>query len=162
MSVSSSFHELFLLGADALVAAGTEYDETHQAAGFSQSQWNTLTQKERWSPADADQVKALISHAVSCHMKAAGLPPTPLPAPFVAATIVKFVAPCNRFTAAYNAPESFDPMAASGLVGEPVDIIATRNQIYSLVQIISSEDYNILTNVKVDEVVERALQERGL
>ena len=47
-------------------------------------------------------------------MTLAGMPAAPLPAHYVAAVVVKLVAPCNRLVAAQRTPEAYDAMSASG------------------------------------------------
>lgn len=152
--IGNSFQQLFLLGANQLVAAGTDYNEEHQAAGFTSEEWEVLNTKACWTKTEQQKIPSIIASAVSITLRIAGLPPVPLPGAFVAATICKYVAPCNRLVAAASAPESFDAMSASGIVGEPLEIITTKNQMYALVVYFSSAEYGALENVAMGSAVD--------
>ncbi len=152
--LGNTFQTLFLLGANQLVSAGTEYGPEQQAAGFTEEEWEILTQVECWTKAQQMKIPSVLSAAVSITLRVAGLPPVPLPGAFVAATICKLVAPCNRLVAAANSPESFDAMSASGMVGEPVEIITTKQQMYALVTYFSSAEFGGLENVALQAASE--------
>lgn len=152
--IGNTFQQLFLLGANQLVAAGTAYGPDQQAAGFTQEEWETLTQEECWTKAQQMKIASIIGGAVSITLRVAGLPAVPLPGAFVAATICKLCAPCNRLVAASSAPESFDALSASGITGEPVEIITTKSQMYALVVYFSSAEFGALENVALNAAVQ--------
>lgn len=148
--LGNTFQSLFLLGANQLVASGEEFGADQQAAGFTQEEWETLVQRECWTKAQQMKIASIVGAAVSITLRVAGLPPVPLPGAFVAATICKLVAPCNRLVAAASAPESFDVLSMSGMVGEPVQIITTKEQMYALVTYFSSAEFGGLENVALE------------
>lgn len=158
--IGNTFQQLFLLGANQLVASGTAYGPDQQAAGFTQEEWELLTQPECWTNAQQMKVPSIISAAVSITLRVAGLPPVPLPGAFVAATICKLVAPCNRLIAAASSPESFDALSASGITGEPVEIITTKSQMYALVVYFSSAQFGALDNVALSAAAEQIVLEQ--
>lgn len=158
--LGNTFQQLFLLGANQLVASGTGYGPDQQAAGFTQEEWEILTQVECWTKAQQMKIASIISAAVSITLRVAGLPPVPLPGAFVAATICKLVAPCNRLVAAASSPESFDALSASGITGEPVEIITTKQQMYSLVTYFSSAEFGALENVALEAAVQELVLEQ--
>ena len=128
---------IFARGARTLVVAGREYGPIQSGAGFSKVNWDTLVQKEPWHPHQARGCTTLITEAVSISLTIAGLPATPLPGHFVAATIATLVSPANRVMAALKAPRTFDAQSASGLTG-PVEILDTPpEQMISLVLALS-------------------------
>lgn len=152
--IGNTFQQLFLLGANQLVASGTEYGPDQQAAGFTQEEWELLTQPECWSKAQQMKIPSVLSAAVSITLRIGGLPAVPLPGAFVAATICKLVSPCNRFLAAASSPESFDALSASGITGEPVQIITTKEQMYALVTYFSSAEFGALENIALEAAVQ--------
>ena len=136
---------MMAIGAMQLVTLGKEHTAQHAAAGFSAEEWNLLTQETPWSQEQRRQVRSVLAEAVNVTLELAGLPSEPLPGQYVAAVIVKVVAPCNRLVAAYRAPETYDAVSASGLVG-PTDIVEmTASQMVSLVTAYSS---GVLTDIK--------------
>lgn len=145
--IGNTFQQLFLLGANQLVAAGTEFAAEHQAAGFTQEEWDVLTSPICWTQPEQMKIQSIISNAISITLRTAGLPASPLPAPYLAATICKYVAPCNRLVAAASCPESFDAMSASGITSEPVEIITSKSQMLALVVYFSSAEFGALENV---------------
>lgn len=155
--IGNTFQQLFLLGANQLVASGTAYGPDQQAAGFTQEEWELLTQPECWTKAQQMKVPSVLAAAVSITLRVAGLPAIPLPGAFVAATICKMCAPCNRIVAAASSPESFDVMSASGITGDPVEIITTKRQMYSLVTYFSSAEYGALENVVLEAAAEQVI-----
>ena len=50
-------------------------------------------------------------------MTIAGMPAIPMPGQYAAALIAEVVAPCNRFLACTKAPDTFDAVDASGILG---------------------------------------------
>lgn len=160
MGIANTFQSLFLLGANLLVSISKEYGPEQQAAGFTQEDWDTLTQEECWTKAQQMKLPSIISSAVSITLRIAGLPAIPLPGAFVAATICKYVAPCNRLVAAASAPESYDALSSSGINQEPLEIITTKQQMYSLVIYFSSAEFGALENAKIDAAVEQAVLEQ--
>lgn len=160
MPIGNTFQSLFLLGANALVATGTVYGPDQQAAGFTEEEWDTLTSTTCWTKSEIMKIPSILSAAVSITLRIGGLPAVPLPGAFVAATICKLVAPCNRLLAAANAPESFDAMSASGITGDPVEIITTKQQMYSLVTYFSSAQFGALENITLSAAVQEVILEQ--
>lgn len=155
--IGNTYQQLFLTGANELVAAGTVYSPVHQAAGFTQEEWELLNSEECWTKAEQQKIPSILSSAVSITLRTAGLPPVPLPGAFVAATICKYCAPCNRLVAAASAPESFDALSASGIATEALEIITTKSQMYALVVYFSSSEFGALENVVISEEVQQII-----
>ena len=118
---------MFDLGALALGSLGKEHTARHAAVGFSAEEWELLTTEELWSSDQRRRVRSILAECVNATLSIAGLPPTPLPAQYVAAVICAVVSPCNRLVAAMRAPETYDAVAASGLSG-PVEIEPSRQE----------------------------------
>ena len=148
--IGNTYQQLFLLGANQLATTPTEYGTEQQAAGFTQDEWNLLTTDTCWTKAEQMKIPSILASAVSITLRIASLPAVPLPGAFVAATICKLVAPCNRILAAASAPESFDAMSAVGLTGESVAVMTTKEQMYALVVYFSSSEFGALENVAID------------
>lgn len=131
--------DIFKIGAKGLVIPTMEYSSVHQMHGLSQEDWDLLTQAEPWTITHRQKARSLIAECVNISLTIAGLPAQPLPAQYVAAVISYVVSPANRLVAAMRAPETFDGVAASGLLGgqevEPV----TSEQMVSLVIAYSSK-----------------------
>lgn len=154
IDMKSVYQQLFLNGANNLASFTQEYTEQVQAAGFSQEEWDLLTEKKCWTPQQRQQISGVIAAAVSITLTIAGLPATRMPGAFVAAIICKLVEPCNRPVAAMHAPASFDALSAVGLTRE-VEIIQTPpEQMMALVLHFSSREFQKLINVTVDEFIE--------
>lgn len=149
------YDEMFLIGCDEMACTPREYSPVHQAAGFTQEEWNLLVSADAWTSAERAKVPSLLNSAVSICLRVAGLPPAPLPGAYVAAVIAKLVSPCNRLVAAFNAPESFDLMAAAGITSTSVVQPTKREQMIALVGVFSSGDFASLRNFKVDREIER-------
>lgn len=149
----NSFQNLFLLGANVLASiARSAYGPVQNAAGFSKDEWDLLTSESCWTRAEQRKMPSIISSAVSITLQTAGLPATSLPGAFVAATICKLCAPCNRMVAAASAPESFDVISASGIMSESVIKITSKEQMLALVVYFSSAQFGALEQFSVDEV----------
>lgn len=116
---------MMLTGANALASLGVEHSSKHVAVGFSKAEWDLLTQADLWTPSDRRKVRSILAEAVNASLTIAGLPAVPLPAQYVAAVIATIVAVPNRLSAAMRAPEAYDAVAASGLVG-PVEVEPVR------------------------------------
>lgn len=151
--IGNTFQTMFLLGANELATAPVEYGIEQQAAGFSETEWNLLTSETCWTQADQMKIASIIASAISITLKTGGLPAVPLPGAFCAAVICKLVKPCNRLLAAASCPESYDVMSASGLTGDSMQIITTKEQMTSLVVYFSSAEYGALENVAIDDLV---------
>lgn len=152
--IAKTYQQLFLNGANELASTDKAYGPVQQAAGFTREQWELLTDLTNWTLAQQRQIAGLLSEAVSICMRLAGLPPTPLPGAFVAAVIVKLVAPCNRLIGAVSAPASFDCMSALGLMQNVEIVTTTKEQMMALVVYFSAHDTDALTSVKVDAAAE--------
>lgn len=124
-------HKSFRLGAERL--ASGQYGTLHREFGISETDWRLLTQEENWTHEQARATRAIIASVVEVCMTVCGMPAVPLPAQYVAAVIAIVVAPNNRLIAATKAPDTFDAVAASGLM-ETVEIRpASREQMIALV-----------------------------
>lgn len=110
-----SVHRAFRIGAEALAAAN-EYQELHRSYGLLQADWDLLTQERHWLPEEARRIRSILANVVEVSMTIAGMPAVPLPGQYVAAVIAIVVAPANRLVAATRVPDTFDAVAASGLM----------------------------------------------
>lgn len=134
-------------GALTIARWGLKYSSAHAAAGFPEAHWNLLVQSEPWSPAERRQVRTILAEAINLTLEIAGMPSEPLPGQYAAAVIAVLVAPCNRIVAAHRAPNTYDAISASGLLGEVEVKEMTATQMVSLVMVYSSghfpeADYN--------------------
>lgn len=148
-----------MVGAFQIAELGTEHSARHAAVGFSAEEWDLLTQKEMWTQEQRRMVRAPLAEAVSISLTLAGLPSEPLPGQYVAAVIAKLVAPANRLVAAFRAPETFDAVSASGLIGEGEVKAMTPQQMVSLVMYYSSGQYDDLQPDASRELREEALRQ---
>lgn len=153
-----NYNDLFLLGANELVAMTKVYGPDQIAAGFTEEEWSLLTQEDCWTISQQRKIKSVLASACSITLAIAGLPPAPLPGAYVAAVICKLCAPCNRLVAANQAPESFDARSALGLVGESIEVITSQAQMYALVVHFSSAEFAALSSFPVSEVVNAAVE----
>lgn len=110
-------HRAFRQGAEKIAANERRYTTLHKAHGILEADWDLLTQNEYWSPDQARQIRTILASVVEVSLTIAGLPAIPLPGQYVAAVISEVVAPCNRILAATKAPDTFDAIEASGLLG---------------------------------------------
>lgn len=150
----NTFMQLFMLGANELATHTAEYGPEQKSAGFTKEEWDLITQDECWSKSQQLKIESVISSAVSITLRTAGLPPTPLPGAYIAATICKLVAPCNRLIAAASAPESFDVLSATGLLEESRHVITSREQMFALVVYFSASEFGALESFAVDTIAE--------
>lgn len=125
--------KMFQVGAMALADMGRTHTAAHAAAGFSVEEWEVLTSAEVWSAEQRRRVRSILGEAVSVSLAMAGLPSEPLPGQYVAAVICAVVHPSNRLVAALRAPETYDAVSASGLMGETKIVPMTPEQMVSLV-----------------------------
>lgn len=151
----NTFMQLFMLGANELATFTADYGPEQQAAGFTLEEWDLVTQDECWTKSQQLKVSGVISAAVSIALRTAGLPPTPLPGAYVAATICKLIAPCNRLIAAASAPESFDVLSATGLLEESRIVITSKEQMFALVIYFSAHEFGALESFAVDTIAEQ-------
>lgn len=112
-----NIHVAFRHGAQILAKDERKYTSLHKGHGIEQSHWDLLTQEEYWSPDQARQMRSILASVVEVAMTIAGMPAIPLPGQYVAALIAEVVAPANRLVACTKAPDTFDAVAASGLIG---------------------------------------------
>lgn len=110
-------HNSFRVGALKLAEADKKYTDLHKAHGIEETNWMLLTQEEYWQPNEARAIRSILANVVEVSMNIAGLPPLPMPGQYVAAVIATIVAPCNRMIACVKAPDTFDAVDASGLLG---------------------------------------------
>ena len=151
----NTYQSLFLLGANQLASLDDVYGPEQQAAGFTNEEWNLLTDSKCWTKEQQLKMPSILSAAVSITLRTAGLPPAPLPGAFVAAVICKLVKPCNRLVAAASAPESFDALSAVGLTHETQVKTTTREQMYALVTYFSSAEFAALEQFSVDALIQQ-------
>lgn len=126
-------HSAFKYGARQLAKNNRQYGELHKGHGIEQHHWELLTQDEYWTQDQARQIRAILANAIEVSMTIAGMPAIPLPGQYVAAFIVEVVAPCNRYLAAIKAPDTFDAVDASGILGTHEVKTMPREQIMALV-----------------------------
>lgn len=138
----------------------TEYGVRQAEVGFTQSDWNLLTQDELWTPDQVRRVSDVITEACSISLSVAGIPAAALPCHYVASVICRLVAPCNRFAAAHKAPRSFDPIKASGIEGPSEDADVTVQQMIALVMFYSSQDAGRIQphGLEVDPLLSEAVE----
>jgi len=108
-------HRAFRMGAEAL-AVGQSYNELHRSHGLLEPDWELLTQDQHWTPEQARQVRSILASVIEVSLTIAGMPPIPLPGQYAAAVIAIIVSPANRLVAAMKVPDTFDAVAASGLM----------------------------------------------
>lgn len=150
----NTYMQLFLLGANELATHTADYGPEQQSAGFSNEEWNLLTSETCWSKSEQMKISSVLASAVSITLRTAGLPPTPLPGAYIAATICKLIAPCNRLVAAASAPESFDVLSATGFTEESRHVITSKEQMFALVIYFSSNEFGALESFAIDSLVE--------
>lgn len=83
-----------------------------QEMGMNLHEYEILTQSDPWLPAEVNQMRGVLSHAINVSLTFANLPARALPAQYVAAVIAYIVKPVNWLTAATIAPETFDATGA--------------------------------------------------
>lgn len=109
-------HKAFQVGAQKLAANQCEFTTLHKTHGIEEHQWKLLTSKEYWSPDETRQMRSIIASVCEISMTIAGMPAIPLPGQYVAALIAEVVSPVNRLLACTKVPDTFDALAASGLM----------------------------------------------
>lgn len=157
-----NYAQTFLMGARQLVTDSFEFSDDHQAAGFSRQQWNLLTSNKHWTRAERREVKNLLETACSISQEIAGIPPSTMPGEYVAAVICLFVHPCNRILASRRAPEAFDTLSASGLIGRPEEKPVLPSQMTALVLMFTAFGLDDLDRFPVDGQIERFVQEENM
>lgn len=155
--MNMQYNDLFLLGANELAAMSKQYGPDQVAAGFTQEEWELLTQDECWNIAEQRRIAGVLASAVSITLNVAGLPAAPLPGAYVAAVICKLCSPCNRLVASLSAPASFDARSALGLDAESIEVITTPIQMQALVIHFSSASFAALSSFPIDEVIAAAV-----
>lgn len=119
--------EAFKQAGRSIATAHGTFGARQAEAGFTKPDYELLCQHTYWSIDQRRRIPSILANAVSISLSIAGLPPVPLPGHYVAAVIVNLVHPCNLLLACASAPESFDAMAASGLI-EPTDVRSTTHE----------------------------------
>ena len=109
-------HGAFRQGANQLAQAHCKYTDLHKGHGIDPYNWEILTQDEYWSPAQARDMRSIIADVLEVSMTIAGMPAIPMPGQYLAALIAHIVAPSNRLLACTKAPDTFDAIAASGIM----------------------------------------------
>lgn len=153
----SKFNDLYMLGANELAAYTKDFGPQQIAAGFKMEDWNLLVQDECWTKEEQLKFASILSNACSMTLRVAGLAPVPLPAAYVAATICKLCAPCNRLVAAQSAPRAFDSRSALGFDGASEERPVGAAQMMALVEYFSAKDFAALAAFPVSEVVAAAV-----
>lgn len=126
-------HNAFRIGAQTIARSEKEYTQLHKAHGIEQSDWELLTQREYWTPEQSQKIRSILANVVEVSMTIAGMPAIPLPAHYVAAVISEVVAPINQMVACVKAPDTFDAVDASGLLGTHVVKDMPVQQLMSIV-----------------------------
>lgn len=126
-------HKAFRRGAELLAADFCKYTELHKGHGIDPFHWKVLTQAEYWSPEQARGMRSVLANVLEVSMTIAGMPAIPLPGQYTAALIATVVSPANRLVACTKAPDTFDAVSASGLMGEVVVKPMKVEQMISLV-----------------------------
>ena len=116
-----------------MALAGKEYSTLHKAHGIDQHHWEVLTQEEYWTADEARAVRSILANVVEVALTIAGMPSTPLPGQYVAATIAIIVHPTNYMLAAMKAPDTFDAFDAAGLVENTEIKPMSKEQMMALV-----------------------------
>lgn len=147
MQNARSFQELFNIGAARLATLGKVYDVPHQAAGFTIEEWDLLTDDSYWTQEQQRQVGGVLGNAVSISLRLAGLAPTPLAGPYVAAVICSLVALPNRLVAALSAPATFNAVSALGVNTESEILPTTPEQMQALVMLFSGAGLQSIENL---------------
>lgn len=111
-------HSAFKIGARRIAKDEKKYTDLHKQHGIEEAHWLLLTQPEYWTPDQARACRSILANAIEVSMTIAGMPAIPLPGQYVAALIAEVVAPCNYMLACVKAPDTFDALDASGLMGE--------------------------------------------
>lgn len=109
-------HTAFRQGASQLARDHCKYTALHKGHGIDPYHWEILTQKEYWSPDQARDMRSIIANVLEVSMTIAGMPAVPMPGQYLAALIAHVVAPANRLLACTKVPDTFDAIAASGLM----------------------------------------------
>lgn len=109
-------HKAFRMGAEQLAQAHCKYTNLHKGHGIDPYHWEILTQQEYWSPEQARDMRSIIANVLEVSMTIAGMPAVPMPGQYLAALISEVVAPANRLLACTKAPDTFDAIAAAGLM----------------------------------------------
>lgn len=110
-------HKAFQHGARILAKEECRYTTLHKGHGIEEHHWLLITQHEYWSPDQARQIRAILASVLEVSLTIAGMPAIPLPGQYVASVISEVVAPPNRMLACIKAPDTFDAVAASGIMG---------------------------------------------
>ena len=131
-------HRAFQHGAQILAAGNREYTTLHKAHGIEENHWDLLTQGEYWSPDQARQIRSILASVIEVSMTIAGMPAIPMPGQYCAAVIAEVVSPPNRFRACTKAPDTFDAIAASGLLSTHEVKPMTVQQLMALVIVYSA------------------------
>jgi hypothetical protein len=114
-----NLHDAFMYGAMKIAQNERAYQDLHKAHGIEQSHWELITQDEYWTADQARAVRSILANVVEISMTIAGMPAIQLPGQYVAAVISTVVSPPNRMVACMKAPDTFDAMDSSGLLGLP-------------------------------------------
>lgn len=109
-------HKAFRAGAMQL-ALGDAYGELHRTYGLLEADWDLLTREDHWSADDGRKIRSILAQVIEVSLTIAGMPAVPLPGQYAAAVIACVVAPSNRIVACMKVPDTFDAVAASGLMG---------------------------------------------
>jgi hypothetical protein len=126
-------HQAFRQGAQRLAANECRYTTLHKSHGIEEHHWEVLTSTEYWSIEESRQMRSVLASVIEVSMTIAGMPAIPLPGQYVAAVIAEVVSPCNRMLACMKAPDTFDAVQASGILGTHEIVDMPYQQLMGLV-----------------------------
>lgn len=155
--MSTNLFRMFMVGAAALATPALQYKNIHKSNGISSEDWRILTLDVPWVKSERLKIPSILSAAINVSITLAQLPPTSLPAQYVAALICALVRPCNRLVAVSCAPETYDAVAASGIAGEYALQRITDQQMMSLVIAYSAEVFIQPNPLQLEDEQEVAL-----
>lgn len=152
-------HKAFRHGAEILAQNHCKYTSLHKGHGIDPYHWEILTQNEYWSPDQAREMRSVLANVLEVSMTIAGMPAVPMPGHYTAALIATVVAPCNRLLACTKAPDTFDALAASGLMQTYEVKPMSHEQLMALVILYSGGAFGEPQPHKLPREVEQAIQE---
>lgn len=154
-------HQAFRVGAELLAKEHCKYTNLHKGHGIDPYHWEILTQNEYWSAEQARDMRSILANVLEVSMTIAGMPAVPMPGQYLAALIALVVAPPNRLMACTKAPDTFDAMAASGLMETHVVKPMKVEQLMALVMAYSGGISMEPTPHKLPKEVANAMKEHS-
>lgn len=154
-------YDSFCRGASVLAAAHCKYTEIHKGHGIDPYDWKILTQQEYWSPEQAREMRSVLANVLEVSMTIAGMPAIPMPGQYLAALIAHVVSPANRLLACTKAPDTFDAVAASGLMATHQVKPMSVQQLMGLVITYSGGSRNEPPNQVLPDEVKELMKEHS-